>query len=82
MKQKGRADSASYHFSSYIVDQHDNTIKKKKYRTMKIVGESATVRGLIKVDNLDVGFYKLKIKVIDDYTTKTSEKIKNFYIKK
>ena len=80
LKIKGEAEGSTYQIEYYIINQTNQIVQTSLEKPRKKPGVNAFIQGSFKIGDLPCGFYTLKIKIIDEYTKKSAEAEKNFFI--
>lgn len=77
---KKEADKSTYRVEYFIFDQKGHVVLKSRDESRKNPGVNAFIHGSFNISDLPCGFYKFKIKITDEFTEKSAEAEKNFYI--
>ncbi|MDZ7332880.1 MAG: GWxTD domain-containing protein [candidate division KSB1 bacterium] len=80
LKFDGKAANSHYHASYFIIDQDDQVIKEITGRSRPKPGTSCIINGKFDVADIPSGFYRLKIRVTDEFTDRFIEAEKDFTI--
>ena len=80
MKTKRKAQGSTYRVEYSIIDQNGIVVLNTNDESRKKTGSDVSLNGSIDCSELSYGFYKFKIKITDEYTKKSVEAEKNFYI--
>ena len=80
LKTKRKAQGSTYRVQYSIIDQNGIVVLNTNDESRKKTGSDVSFNGSIDCSELSNGFYKFKINVTDEYTKKSVEAEKNFYI--